>query len=144
MRVLFDTSVLVAAMVTSHPSHPQAAPWLRRAKTGDEEFFVAAHTLAELYAVLTRLPTAPRISPAVALRLVEENVASRATVVALDASEYRRLLGRWAELGVAGGAVYDGLVARVAEKIRAERLLTLNLSHFRRVWPEGAALLAVP
>lgn len=144
MRVFFDTSVLVAAMVEAHPAHSRAAPWLRRAKTGEIEFFIAAHTLAELYAVLTRLPTAPRVSPAAAQRLVDENVASRSQIVALEVADYRALLGRLAKLELAGGAVYDGLIALAAEKAGANRLLTLNLEHFRRVWPEGASILASP
>ena len=144
MKVLFDTSVLVAAMVSAHPAHDQAVSWLRRAKSGHVEFLVAAHTVAELYAVLTRLPTLPRISPVAALRLVEENVTAHAQVVALDAADYRALLRRWADLEVAGGAVYDGLIARVAEKVGADRLLTLNLKHFRRVWPEGASAIVSP
>jgi len=144
MKVLFDTSVLVAAVVAAHPAHPRAAPWLRRAKRGDLGFLVAMHTLAEIYAVLTRLPTTPRISPAAALRLVEENIASRATIIPLDAADYRSLLQRLADLAVAGGAVYDGLIARAAEKAAAERLLTLNVEHFRRVWPEGAELITAP
>jgi predicted nucleic acid-binding protein len=144
VKVLFDTSVLVAAMVAAHPAHARASAWLRKAKTGEVGFLVAAHTLAELFAVLTRLPTAPRISPEAACRLVEENVASRAEVFALDAADYRLLLSRWAGLGVAGGAVYDGLIAKAAERAQADRLLTLNVDHFRRVWPEGSALIASP
>jgi len=59
-----------------------------------------------------------------------------------DAADYRALLCRWADLEVAGGAVYDGLIARVAEKVGADRLLTLNLKHFRRVWPERASIIS--
>ena len=56
MKVMFDTSVLVAGMVEPHPMHERALPWLKRARSRDLEFFVAGHTLAELYAVLTTLP----------------------------------------------------------------------------------------
>ena len=52
MRVLADTSVLVAAMVESHPAHDRAFPWLLRAKQGKLDLLVATHTLAETYAVL--------------------------------------------------------------------------------------------
>ncbi|MEW6490598.1 MAG: PIN domain-containing protein, partial [Thermodesulfobacteriota bacterium] len=124
MKVLFDTSVLVAAMVESHPGHRRALPWLQGAKSGRVTFLVAAHTLAELYAVLTRLPTAPRISPTAAQRLVDENVASHAQIVALDAADYQALLWRWGNLELSGGAVYDSLIARAAEKAGADRLLT--------------------
>jgi predicted nucleic acid-binding protein len=44
MRVLFDTSVLVAAMVELHPAHEKALSWLQRAKDGTHQGFVAAHT----------------------------------------------------------------------------------------------------
>ena len=144
MKVLFDTSVLVAATVAAHPAHARASAWLRKAKTGDVGFVVAAHTLAELFAVLTRLPTTPPISPEAACRLVDENVASRAEIVALAADDYRALHSRWADLGVAGGAVYDGLIARAAERAKADRLLTLNVAHFRHVWPEGSSIIASP
>lgn len=64
MRLFFDTSTLVAAMVEGHPSHSAALPWLQRVKV--DTGLVAAHTLAELYAILTRLPVSPRIPPAMA------------------------------------------------------------------------------
>ena len=95
MKVLFDTSVLVAAMVSAHPAHDRAVLWLRKAKAG-------------------------------------------------HAADYLVLLRRLVELEVAGGAVYDGLIARVADKVGADRLLTLNLNHFRRVWPEGSAIISSP
>ncbi len=53
-------------------------------------------------------------------------------------------IDRLAELGMSGGAVYDALIARAAEKSGAERLLTLNASDFERVWPEGKSLLSLP
>ena len=56
MRILFDTSTLVAAVVEGHPAHVAAFPWLQRVKDKAETGIVAAHSLAELYAILTRLP----------------------------------------------------------------------------------------
>jgi predicted nucleic acid-binding protein len=47
-------------------------------------------------------------------------------------------------LELSGGAVYDSLIARAAEKAGADRLLTLNPAHFHRVWPEGAAAILPP
>ena len=144
MKVLFDTSVLVAAVVQSHAAHARALPWLVRARGDSIAMCVAAHTLAELYAVLTRLPVSPRIAPATARLLVRENVEKVGSVSALSAAEYAAALGRFAELGIAGGGVYDGLIAQVAIKVRADRLLTLNPDDFLRVWPEGADRITTP
>lgn len=68
MKVLFDTSVLVAAMLAEHPRHPESLPWLQRVQVKEIAGFVSTHTLAELYAVLTRLPRTPRINPGLAQR----------------------------------------------------------------------------
>ncbi len=143
MRVLFDTSSLVAALVEAHPAHPAAWPWLDRALLGTDQGLVASHTLAELYAVLTRLPLRPAIPPQVALRLIEENLEGF-QVVALSPRDYKSVLRRLSGLGLTGGAVYDALIAQAALKSKAERLLTLNPSHFRRLGPDVDALVAVP
>ncbi len=144
MKILFDTSVLVAALVESHPDHARALPWLAKAKRGEVGYLVSCHTMAELYAVLSSLPLKPRISPGLARRLVQENVEGAAGLVALSASDYREALGRAADLGLSGGVIYDGLIAQAAVKSRADRLLTLDVDDFRRVWPEGEGKLAAP
>jgi len=144
MRVLFDSSVLVASLVKAHPAHERAAAWHRRALKGELDFCVSAHSLLEVYAVLTRLPLHPPIQPGMAWRLVRENVAVRARVVAATGNDYKSLVEDVAELGLCGGSVYDALVARAALKAGAEILLTLNPDHFRRAWPSGAGRVQVP
>lgn len=143
MKVLLDTSVLVAAVVLAHPAHTRAQPWLKRGRTREIELIVAAHSLAETYSVLTTLPVRPRITPALAWRLVHENVAGIATVMGLSPAEYSATLRRLAELSITGGAVYDGLVARVAQKAQVDRLLTLD-ADIARVWPEGRDRISAP
>lgn len=144
MKVLFDTSVLVAAMVESHPMHGRAFPWLKRAKAREFDFLVASHTLAELYAVLTTLPVKPRISRGTAWRLVHENVEGAARVVSLSAADYRATIKRLSERGVTGGATYDALIVAAAQKAQADRLLTLNAADLERVWPDVKGVITVP
>jgi predicted nucleic acid-binding protein len=76
VKVLFDTSVLVAAMVVNHPRHAVCLPWLEAVKAQHHAGAIATHTLAEVYAVLTRLPLSPRISADLAQRLIVENWCS--------------------------------------------------------------------
>lgn len=144
MKALFDTSVLVAAMVEDHPQHERCLPWLQRARAGKLDFLVAAHTLAELFAVLSSYPTRPRLAPAVAARLVRENVSDGARVIGLSTSDYEAVIREMAAMSLAGGVVYDALIARAARKAGAERLLTLNPRDFLRVWPGGAAVITPP
>lgn len=124
--------------------HERSLIWVKRAKAEELEMLVASHTIAELYGVLTTLPVRPRITPDTALRLILENVRKIAKIVPLSPSDYEATIERLAELGISGGAVYDALIARAAEKSGAERLLTLNASDFERVWPEGKSLLSLP
>jgi predicted nucleic acid-binding protein len=144
MKTLFDTSVIIAALVEAHPMHQRAFPWLKQAKANDFELIVAGHTVAELYAVLSTLPTKPRITPTVAWRLIHENIEVVAKIVSLTAAEYSSVIEKISEMGLAGGITYDALIAKVAEKSKVEQLLTLNPDHFKRVWPEGEKIFLSP
>ena len=144
MKTLFDTSVIIASLVEAHPMHQRAFPWLKQAKKQDFELIVAGHTVAELYAVLSTLPTKPRISPAVAWKLIDENIARVGKIVSLTAAEYSSTIKKISVMGLSGGITYDALIAKVAEKSKVERLLTLNFNHFKRVWPEGEKTIVSP
>jgi len=49
-----------------------------------------------------------------------------------------------AKIGLAGGIIYDALIAKVAQKSRVGRLVTINVEDFRRVWPEGEDVIVAP
>ena len=144
MRVLFDTSVLIAAIIEPHPMHPHAFPWLRRAKLNEFDMFVTTHTLAELYAVLTTLPVKPRISPVLAIRLIHDNVETMAKIISLSSSDYISTIKRMSELGLSGGIIYDALAVRAAQKSVIDKVLTFNIEDFKRIWPEGIERITVP
>jgi len=133
MKVLFDTSVLVAALVRSHPMHERAFPWLRRAAAGDIAMLTAAHSLIELYAVLTRYPSNPRIAPPDAARLIQESVVRHATVVPLSEADHTTIIQALAKRGLSGGLVYDALHVRAAKAGRAQKILSFNARDFERL-----------
>ena len=144
MKILFDTSVLVAAMVAAHPQHERSLPWLVRAKAGEFDWGVCSHTLAELYAVLSNLPVSPRIDALMARRMIYENVKSGAKMIALTPADYVHVIGALSELGMAGGVVYDALILRAARKMEADRLLTLNPRDFQRLSQTGGPEIVTP
>jgi len=144
VTVLFDTSVLVAGLVERRESHARAVAWLRRAQAGEIRAAVSTHTLAQLYAVLTRLPLTPRIAPRMALDLIERFLQCGVKVVALDAKDYLAVLAGVTARALPGGIVYDALHAEAARKCRADRLLTLNPADSERTWSEGADRIASP
>ncbi|HAZ48422.1 MAG TPA: VapC toxin family PIN domain ribonuclease [Cyanobacteria bacterium UBA11369] len=143
MKVLFDTSILVAALLEDHPNHTKSLFWLQRVLAGEIEGFVSNHTIAELYSVLTRFPRSPRISPGLAKRLISENL-NRFDWVVLAADDYQETVDRMVGLNIAGGGIYDGLIAQAALKAGVDVLLTLNPDDFTRLGEEVAALVQMP
>ena len=79
-----------------------------------------------------------------AMEAINDCLATGANVVSLSAPEYVAVLARMAQLNISGGTIYDALIAYAAQKANADRLLTLNPTHFKRVWPEGADKIAAP
>ncbi len=143
MKVLFDTSALIAAFVSAHEQHERALPYLKRALAGEIDMVVSAHTLAELYATLTVLPITPGITSGQAQDLIRDNVLSSAEVVGLDASDYVAVIERMARLGLVSGAIYDALHVRAAERAEADQLVTCNGRDFRRMPPTPPTELIV-
>lgn len=93
-------------LVASHPSHADVARWAR-----GRTLVLGGHALAETYSVLTRLPGDARLTPSDAVALIDANFED----VALIEPERSRAIHReWAESGIAGRAVYDGLIAVAA------------------------------
>ena len=131
-------------MVYRHPFNERAAPWLQKGQSADVELCVTAHSLAELYSTLTNLPLSPRLSGGLARQLIRDNVDGRARIVEWTRSDYQRTLDRAAELHITGGTIYDALIARTAEKLKVDVLLTFNVRHFRRVWPQGIDIIQEP
>lgn len=105
LRVV-DTSVAVPLVMSSHAEHPMVSTWAAGRSLG-----LSGHTLAETYAVLTRLPGDARVRPEDAVALIDNNFPVRLALSVAQAQEIHRELARH---GVSGGATYDGLVALAA------------------------------
>lgn len=141
MKFFFDTSVLVPVFVEEHPHHEASlAVFLRSDKKRGS---CAAHSLAEVYATLTRLPGKHRASASEAM-LFLENMQERLVLISLDAEEYWRAVMHSAESAIVGGMIYDALLAHCALKARAETIFTWNVEHFRRAGPEVAKRIRTP
>jgi toxin FitB len=108
VTVAVDTSVAVPLLVRSHHDHADVVRWWN-----GQEIALSGHALAETYSVLTRLPGDARLSPADAARLLTARFASP---LVLGSSPARKVPDTLSRLGIAGGAVYDALVALAAKQ----------------------------
>ncbi len=101
-----DTSVAIPLLVATHHAHAAVSRWW-----DGREVALSGHAVAETYSVLTRLPGDLRLAPADAARLL---VARFVQPLLLGPEVARRLPDVLSRLGIAGGAVYDALVALAA------------------------------
>jgi predicted nucleic acid-binding protein len=139
MRVFLDTSVLLAAVLQKHAAHERAFAVLERVQDGRDEGFISAHSLAELYSNLTKLPPPFRHSPEQALLSMEENVVKHFKITSLTGGDYTALVREAALSGIQGGTIYDSILLKCAAKAEVDRIYTLNLKHFQAVAPKTMA-----
>jgi toxin FitB len=104
--VALDTSVAVPLLVRTHQAHADVVRWW-----DGREVCLCGHALPETYSVLTRLPGDLRVAPADAARLLRSRFAAP---LILGPDQTARLPDTLGRLRIAGGAVYDALVALAA------------------------------
>lgn len=145
MKVFLDTSVLISAVIKQHVAHERGFVVLERIQDQKDEGVISVHSLAEMYAVLTKLPSPYRHTPEQALLSIEENVLKHFETVGTGKSEYAALLREAAGTGIQGGTIYDALLLKAATKADVEVIYTLNLKHFQAIaTPDVAVKLSAP
>lgn len=123
--IAFDSSVVIASFGAWHEHHDEA-----RAALSDS-VRLPAHAGLEAYAILTRLPEPFRAEPPIVADFLARTYPSARLI--LGSGDLSTLPARLADLGIAGGAVYDALIAITAATADVE-LLTLD----RRALPTYA------
>ncbi|HVT60790.1 MAG TPA: PIN domain-containing protein [Thermoanaerobaculia bacterium] len=141
MKAFFDTSLLVPVFYGDH-AHHQASLELF-ILFGRENGCCGAHSLAEVFATLTRMPGRHRISGEQAMLFVG-SIRERLSIIALDGDEYASSLEASAARGIIGGAIYDALLASCAIKAQAEAIYTWNTRQYAQCGPEVTRRLRTP
>jgi len=141
MKGFFDTSVLVPVFYGDHVHHKASLELFIQfdKSTG----CCGAHSLAEVYSTLTRMPGKHRISGEQALLFIG-SIRERLSIVGLSGDEYADALTASATAGVVGGGIYDAMLAHCALKAKAEFLYTWNERHYRLCGKEVVLRLATP
>ena len=141
MKGFFDTSVLVPVFYGDHVHHRQSLGlFIRFDKTTG---CCAAHSLAEVYSTLTRMPGKHRISAEQAMLFIG-SIRERLSIIALTGDEYADALQASSALGIVGGSIYDAMLAHCAVKARAETIYSWNVKHYAQCGPEVIRRLRTP
>jgi predicted nucleic acid-binding protein len=141
MKGFFDTSVLVPVFYGDHVHHRASLDLFIQfdKSTG----CCGAHSLAEVYSTLTRMPGKHRISSEQAILFIRD-IRERLSVTSLDGDEYARALEASAARGIIGGGIYDAMLAHCALKAKAEVIYTWNERHYALCGAEVGAKLRTP
>lgn len=134
--IVLDTSAAIAAALVSHDAHERVL-----AVVAGEWRPVLAPVAVETYSVLTRLPPPQRLSPDAAYRHLTESYLQ--PPLALSPAGFRRVIERARGAGIAGGAVYDAVVAAAAYEADAT-LLSLDRRAVRAYDAIGVRYELVP
>jgi predicted nucleic acid-binding protein len=143
VRVAFDTSVLVAGLIVTHQHHARALPWLHAVALGSLQGVVDAHTLGEVWSVLTKLPVSPPIDGRAA-RTSVLHIRERFEVVTLPTDVYLAAIERCATKGLRSGAVFDAVHLAAAEASGVQALVTFNVSDFARLATPASPTIVAP
>jgi len=141
VKAFFDSSVLVPVFYGDHERHERSIVVFK--KYGKAQASCGAHTLAEVYSALTRMPGRHRISAEQAILFIE-TLRERLAVVSLDAEEYWHGLKKYADLGIVGSTIYDAMLGYCALKSKAETIYSWNLRHYQQLGPEVVKRLQTP
>jgi predicted nucleic acid-binding protein len=141
MKGFFDTSVLVPVFYGSHVHHPASLELFIQfdKSTG----CCGAHSLAEVYSTLTRMPGKHRISGEQAMLFIG-SIRERLSIISLSGNEYADALQASSALGIVGGGIYDAMLAHCALKAQAETIYSWNGRHYAQCGPEVTKRLRTP
>jgi predicted nucleic acid-binding protein len=141
MKAFLDTSVLVPVFYGDHVHHQASLALF--VQCDQSSGCCGAHSLAEVFSTLTRMPGRHRISGAQAMLFVG-NICERLSLVSLDGQEYLGALQASSDLGIVGGGIYDALLARCAVKVEVEIIYSWNARHYGQCGPEVTRRLRRP
>jgi predicted nucleic acid-binding protein len=130
-----DSSILVSA-ADEDEAHHKASQRCLSGKTVCSNL----HGLAECFAVLSGRKG---FTPEQAAQVIDTYLV-RLTLVPLEKEDYAQTIAQAQKNGVRGGAIYDALHLAAARKVKADRIYTLNVNHFRLYAKELAARVTPP
>lgn len=140
MKGFFDTSALVPVFYGDHVHHKRSLD--RFIQFDKSTGCCGAHSLAEVYSTLTRMPGKHRISAEQAMLFIG-SICERLSIIALSGDEYADALQAASALGIVGG-IDDAMLAHCALKAKVKAIYTWNARHYSWCGKEVAGLLRTP
>ena len=130
---LLDSNVLIAALLADHQDHAASAALFEDGERS--RYGIAAHSIAEAYATLTRpFPRGFAVAPADAVRALDQ-MRAESSLLGLTAAQTMDGIRAFAAAGGTGPRLYDRLIGEVALAHGIPAIVTWNLRHMAGLFP---------
>jgi predicted nucleic acid-binding protein len=143
MTIHIDTSVLVAAMVTSEDFHAECFRLVMHPEDS-QTIGMYSHGLTETFSTLTGGRRRVQLPADVVADMLQQDYLPHLVPASLEPAEILQAMCEARSRGVRGGGIFDYLHLVAARKAKAARLYTLNLSNFRAFHRPGDPEIAHP
>lgn len=142
VKTLVDSSVIVAALVADDSGHVVASRWIADEQEAGTRLFISDHTLAEVYASITKgRYDATKLSEREARDVIVAFIGLFEGVIPTGPRDYLKAIDACVERGLRSGAVYDAIHLRAARRERIRRVVTFNGKHFAPQWDDHLVVL---
>ena len=135
-RYLFDTSVILAAILAGHKHFNQAFDWIKAVSKGKIQGFVSHHCLAEVYSNLSGLYQNPVIPTKTCQSLIFDSLLKNFTAIDLSTKDYKLAIIRSVDKNLRNGIIYDAIHLQAALKKDCQAVLTFNVKDFKNLIKE--------
>jgi predicted nucleic acid-binding protein len=132
MTRYLDSSVLVSSLLPDDPDYTACD-----ALMGQPGNWTSPHALNETFATLTGGRLGTRIDADVAARMIRESIRPCVQFVELTVDEILAAQAVARQQSVRGGGVYDYMHLTAARKIKADKVITIDLTDFQHLHREG-------
>lgn len=132
-KILFDTSVLLPALIKSHLHHQAAAPWLDSVENKKIRPYLSTHCLAELFSNLTRYPHTPPIGSSTVHKIITDWILKHFAPIEFQMDDYLQAIKRAGVRDLRGAIIYDSLHIQAAVKNKIKEIITFNRKDFERL-----------
>ena len=139
MNAHLDTTILVAALVSTEAHHEACAHLLNTIPLG-----IYAHGLTETFNTLTGGRVGIRLRSGAVAEQLAGVIAPLLNVISLTPEELLLAFTEAESRGIRGGAIFDYLHLVAARKAGAKRLYTLNVRHFLAFYRTGDPEILFP
>ena len=119
-------------------------PGLRTEAGGVEEVSALTAFYCAIYAQMHSDQSPESKFPSCTLVSFGKKIRERMTVITLDEEDYYSAIASAVAQRVAGGTIYDALLAKCALKANAPTIYTWDLDRFRLLGPEVARRVRTP